>query len=89
MCSHNYLKIYVCQRLCNRSRGTVYVQPRGGGGSTSKWVILFSDFNLKTEFVSQCALIKKKKIFLIYKDIQNGAVAKSYDKRPPHIWLNI
>ncbi len=33
---------------------------------------------------------KKKKIFLIDKEIQNGAVAKSYlTIRPPRIWGNI
>ncbi len=30
---------------------------------------------------------KENKIFLIYKEIQKGSVAKS--SRPPHIWLNI
>ncbi len=33
---------------------------------------------------------KKIKFFLIYKEIQNGAVAKLYmTNKPPHIWLNI
>jgi hypothetical protein len=34
---------------------------------------------------------KENKSFLVYKEIQNGAVAKSYmyDKLPPHIWGNI
>ena len=31
---------------------------------------------------------KENQIFLIYKLIQNGAVAKSY-LQPTHIWLNI
>jgi hypothetical protein len=38
------------------------------------------------------ALIKKKKIFLICREIQKGAAAKSYmnnDLLNPHIWLNI
>ncbi len=34
---------------------------------------------------------KENQIFLINKEIQNGAVAKSYiyGERPPHIWGNI
>ncbi len=39
-----------------------------------------------------CTDKKENFIFLIYKEIQAGAVAKSYmtiDQRPAHIWLNI
>jgi hypothetical protein len=32
---------------------------------------------------------KEKKIFLIYKEIQKGSVAKSINWQPLHIWLNI
>ncbi len=41
--------------------------------------------------VGKQTLIKNEiQIFLIYKEIQNGAVAKSYmTNGPPHIWGNI
>jgi hypothetical protein len=41
-------------------------------------------------FVFMCSFVytdeKENKIFLIYREIQNGAVAKSYMTRAPHIW---
>ncbi len=51
----------------------VRISPSRGGGAWCK--ILFFWIPVYTEYTDK----KENKIFLIYKEVQNGAVAKSYD----------